>query len=91
MNRALGVMQAMSYYLRGPVVWDLLRGSRARILMYHGIPQRTEFQGLENYYGYNVPVRQFEQHLRYLKQHCNVVSLRDLLAARGLHRILTCR
>jgi peptidoglycan/xylan/chitin deacetylase (PgdA/CDA1 family) len=73
-----------SYRLGGPRVWDVLRGGRVRVLMYHGVPARERFDGVENYYGYNVPVREFEQHLDYLKRRCNVISLRDYLAGEGL-------
>ena len=52
--------------------------------MYHGIPSRERFEGVENYYRYNVPVSEFERHMAYLKQNCNVISLQDFRGQRGL-------
>ncbi|MCZ6820172.1 MAG: polysaccharide biosynthesis C-terminal domain-containing protein [Calditrichaeota bacterium] len=63
---------------------DLFRRGRVKILMYHGIPTRKEFDGVANYYGYNVPLNEFEQHIRYLSNRCNVISLRDLLDGENL-------
>lgn len=80
MRRLLGV----SARFGGPRVWDLLRGGRVKILMYHGIPERERFDGIENYYRYNLPVSEFEQHMAYLQRRCNVVSLQDFRAERGL-------
>jgi len=48
--------------------------------MYHGVPARNSFAGVANFWGYNVPVREFEQQVRYLERCCNVIGLRDLLA-----------
>lgn len=70
--------------LGAPRVWDLLRGGRVKILMYHGIPSRERFEGVENYYRYNVPVAEFERHMAYLKRNCNVISLQDFRSERGL-------
>ena len=67
-----------------PRVWDLVRGGRARVLMYHGVPARERFEGVENHYRYNVPLAEFQRHMEYLAARCNVVSLGDLLAGRGL-------
>jgi peptidoglycan/xylan/chitin deacetylase (PgdA/CDA1 family) len=77
----LGVSRALG----GPRVWDAVRGGRVRILMYHGIPAKQRFTGVENYYRYGVPLAELERQLAYLARRCNVVSLRDFLAGRGLH------
>lgn len=79
----------LSYHVRAPVLWDAMRGVRATILMYHGVPSRNHFEGMVNHYGYNVPESEFDRHLQYLQSHCNVISLRDLLAERGLSRVKT--
>ncbi len=82
-------MQTMlrwSHRCGGPFVWDLLRGGRTKILMYHGVPQREQFDGVENLYGYNVPLREFRTQLEYLARHCNVLSLRSFVAGEGLSR-----
>jgi len=60
-----------------------------KILMYHGIPSRERFEGVENYYRYNVPLPEFERHMEYLKRRCNVISLQDFRAERGLSRSKT--
>jgi len=73
-----------SYHLGGPVVWDRLRRNRAKVFVYHGIPGRTDFEGVENYYGYNNPLTEFEAHLGYLRRRCNLISLQDLMAGRNL-------
>ena len=88
-STALHAALGLSYHVRAPVLWDALRGVRVTILMYHGIPSRDRFEGVVNHYGYNVPEREFDHHLQYLQKHCNVISLRDLLAERGLSRIKT--
>jgi peptidoglycan/xylan/chitin deacetylase (PgdA/CDA1 family) len=88
-STVLRTLLGISYHLGGPIVWDLLHRERVKILMYHGIPSREDFEGVANYYGYNIPVQEFEQHLLYLTRHCNVISLRDLLAKRGLSRTKT--
>ena len=67
-----------------PRVWDVLRRGRVRVLMYHGVPAKERFEGVENYYRYNVPLPEFEQHMEYLASRCNVVSLGDFLEGRGL-------
>ncbi len=83
-TRTVRSLLGVSYRLGGPRAWDLVRGGRVRILMYHGIPSRERFDGVENHYGYNVPVREFEQHVAYLKRRCNVISLREFLAGERL-------
>jgi len=55
-----------------------------KILMYHGIPGRERFEGIENHYRYNVPAAEFERHMAYLKRRCNVVGLQDFRVGRGL-------
>lgn len=85
-SRALRAALKMSYHLRTPNLCDQLRGTRATILMYHGVPSRQEFDAVVNHYGYNVPRAEFGRHLDYLQRRCNVISLRDLLAERGLSR-----
>jgi len=57
-----------------------------RVLMYHGVPTRERFEGVENHYGYNVPLREFEQHLEYLVRRCNILSLREFLTGERLER-----
>ena len=79
----------ISYHLGGPRLNDALRPGRVKVLIYHGIPTRNTFDGIENYHGYNVSTREFEQHLEYLKRRCNVVSLADAVAGRGLSKSRT--
>jgi peptidoglycan/xylan/chitin deacetylase (PgdA/CDA1 family) len=78
--RVLGVSRALG----GPRVWDAVRGGRVRILMYHGVPKKQRFTGVENHYGYNVPLAELEAQLAYLAARCRVVSLGDFTARRGL-------
>ena len=78
-----------SYYFGGTVIWDLLHRDQAKVLIYHGIPHRTQFEGIENYYGYSIPVEEFERHLIYLKRHCNVVGIGDLITGSNLSRMKT--
>lgn len=73
-----------SYACGGPRLWSLVRGGRTKVLMYHGVPQRERFAGIENWYGYQVPVAELERHLVYLQRTCHVVSLRDFRASRDL-------
>jgi len=80
---------AASYYFGGPLLRDVLNGGQAKILIYHGIPSQNQFEGIENYYGYSIPMQEFERHLIYLKRHCNVISVGDLLAGNNLSRIKT--
>ncbi len=79
----------LSYHLGGPVLSDRLRGKRAMILIYHGIPGRDHFEGIANYYGYSIPIEEFERHLVYLKRRCNIVSLGHLITGNGLSRTQT--
>lgn len=81
---AMRALLGVSYRLGGPRVWDLVRGGRVRVLMYHGVPRRERFEGVENHYGYNVPLSEFERHLEYLARRCNVLSLREFLAGERL-------
>jgi len=88
-TRTMRGLMGASFRLGGPRAWDALRalrGVRVRVLMYHGVPARERFDGVENHYGYNVPVREFEQHLAYLKRRCNVISLRQFLDGEQLER-----
>ena len=85
----LSVLLGASYYVGGPLIRDVLSGGQAKILIYHGIPSQNHFEGITNYYGYSIPMQEFERHLIYLKRHCNVISIGDLLAGSNLSRIKT--
>ncbi len=82
-------MLTTSYHLRVPALWGWIRRGRVRILVYHGISSRDTFDGVENFYGYTIPVSQFERHLLYLKRHCNVLSLNRLLLGEDLSQTKT--
>lgn len=58
------------------------QSASATILMYHGVTSAESF-GVENYNFKHLPVTEFERHLRYLRDHCTVFSLRELV--RRLH------
>lgn len=88
-SKALQAALRLSYHVRAPSLLDRVRGLRVTILMYHGVPSRDHFEDVVNHYGYNVPNAEFGRHLDYLQQRCNVISLRDLLAERGLSRSKT--
>ena len=74
----------MSHACGGTRVWDLLRGGRVKILMYHGVPTRERFDGVENYWRYNVPLKEFRGQVTHLAKRCNVISLADFLEGKGL-------
>lgn len=57
-------------------------GRRLRVLMYHGVSVCRTFQGVVNHFGYNVPSAAFASQVDYLVEHCNPVSLSDVLAGR---------
>ena len=78
--RILRALFRISYSFRIPMLSDVFQKGRVKILMYHGIPTSEHFKGVTNFNGYNIPEREFEQHLIYLKRHCNVISLSDMLA-----------
>ena len=80
------LLLGLSYRLRGPLVWDLLRGPRLKVLVYHGVLGETPSDGITNRYGYNVPSEELERHAEYLARHCNVLPLADAVAGRGLSR-----
>lgn len=80
----LRALLGVSYHGGGPFAWEVLRGGRSKILMFHGVPERARFPGIENWYGYNIPAASFGSQLAYLKRNCNVVSLSDLRAGRNL-------
>ncbi|MCZ6820173.1 MAG: polysaccharide deacetylase family protein [Calditrichaeota bacterium] len=69
----------ISYRFGGPFIWDIVRGGRVKILIYHSIPNQRRFEGIANHYGYSIPAQDFEQQLIYLSRHCNVIRVRDLL------------
>jgi peptidoglycan/xylan/chitin deacetylase (PgdA/CDA1 family) len=85
-SQARRALLRLSYHTRAPRVWDLLHPGRVKVLMYHGITTKDRFPGVANYWGYNVPVREFAEQVRYLARHCHPISLRDLLIGRGLSR-----
>ena len=85
----LSVLLGASYYVGGPLIRDVLSGGQAKILIYHGIPSQNHFEGITNYYGYSIPIQEFERHLIYLKRHCNVISIGDLTAGSNLSRLKT--
>ena len=60
-STALQGLINISHGLRVPTVLDTLRSGRSKILMYHGIPTQERFEGVANYYGYNIPLKQFEE------------------------------
>jgi peptidoglycan/xylan/chitin deacetylase (PgdA/CDA1 family) len=82
MSRLPHALLWTSYRLGGPALWDVFRGGEVKILMYHGITAGAKFEGVTNYYGFNLPVSDFELQLAYLKRHCNVISLADIRAGR---------
>lgn len=82
-------LYGLSYHLHAPKLSDLVRGRRVMILIYHGIPKRDHFEGVANYYGYSIPLKEFEQHLLYLKRRCHVISLDSLISGNGLSRTKT--
>jgi peptidoglycan/xylan/chitin deacetylase (PgdA/CDA1 family) len=81
-----GAAFATSYHLGGPRLADVVAGGRTIVLMYHGIPAREERDGIENWYGYNVPVQWLAVQLEYLARRCHVVSLTSALSGRGLSK-----
>jgi peptidoglycan/xylan/chitin deacetylase (PgdA/CDA1 family) len=85
-SKARRALLRLSYHTRVPRLWDLLHPGRVKVLMYHGITTKDRFDGVANYWGYNVPVCEFAEQVRYLARRCNPISLRDLLIGRGLSR-----
>jgi peptidoglycan/xylan/chitin deacetylase (PgdA/CDA1 family) len=71
-----------------PRLGDALSPPRLKVLMYHGVvaddrsqrPDRSA--GVVNRYGYNVPVRRFEEQVAYVARRCRAVSLDDVLEGR---------
>jgi peptidoglycan/xylan/chitin deacetylase (PgdA/CDA1 family) len=53
--------------------------THASILMYHGVTAAASI-GVENYNHKHLPVTEFERHLSYLKTHCSVFSLREIVS-----------
>lgn len=78
-----------SYALGIPLLSDVFQKGRVKILMYHGIPIREHFKGVTNFNGYNIPEREFEEHLIYLKKRCHVISFSDMLAERNWSKTKT--
>ena len=44
-----------SYYFGGPQISDVIRRGQTKILIYHGISNLANFDGITNYYGYTIP------------------------------------
>jgi len=58
--------------------------SAVGILMYHGITASARVSGVTNYLRYNIHRDALEQHLAYLRKHCNPMSLAEVRAGRRL-------
>lgn len=54
------------------------------ILMYHGITKPDPGNALKNYYGYNVPEKEFEKQVKYLADNCNVISASEAMSGKNL-------
>lgn len=80
------VLLRLSYHARGAFLWDLLHRRRIRVLIYHGIPDRDAADPITNRYGYSLTAEELERHVAYLARRCQVTSLEDALAGRGLSR-----
>lgn len=50
--------------------------------MYHGVTGAEGFTGVVNHYGYNVPAASFVAQVTYIEEHCNPVSLADIVTGR---------
>lgn len=79
----------LSYHLGLPIFCDFWKKGQIKILIYHGIPGQDHFDGIINYYGYAIPLKKFEQHLKYLKRRCNIISLTDLVTKTRLSQTKT--
>ena len=58
-----------------------LAHGRIVMAMYHGFTAADSHEGIANHEGKHVHVRQFREHLAFLKQHHNVVPLADVVRA----------
>ena len=87
--RIRSTLLRISYSFGIPLLSDVFQKGRVKILMYHGIPIREHFKGVTNFNGYNIPEREFEQHLIYLKKRCHVISFSDMLAERNWSKTRT--
>jgi peptidoglycan/xylan/chitin deacetylase (PgdA/CDA1 family) len=66
------------------VLEDTGPGSAVWILMYHGITADVQKAGVTNYWRYNIHRDALEQHLAFLRKHCNPISLAELRAGSRL-------
>lgn len=55
-----------------------------RILLYHGVTDRKNFPGIENYRQKHIPVEEFDWQLRFLKNHFRIVPLDNLIGKLSL-------
>lgn len=69
---------ALAVGLDRPLMW--LRRRRAVVLMYHGFTDRPS-DGVVNYQGNRLQQSAFRRQLAFLKENCNVVSLRQVAAS----------
>jgi len=76
--KALFLKTALSLGLDGPLRW--LRRRQAVVLMYHGFTDRPS-DGIVNYQGNRLQQSAFRRQLAFLKENCNVVSLRQIVAS----------
>src|SRR3989344_6897235 len=52
-----------------------------RILLYHGVTERENFFGIENYRHKHIPQKAFRQQLQLIRAHFRVVPLQSLIEA----------
>jgi peptidoglycan/xylan/chitin deacetylase (PgdA/CDA1 family) len=56
-----------------------LNRNKALILMYHGFTDKTNYNGFENIENIHLDINKFEEQIKYLTSHYNVISIETLL------------
>ena len=55
-----------------------MRNKNYKILLYHGVSEYSNFQGIENFSRKHISKKLFLKQMRFLKKNCNVISINEL-------------
>jgi len=73
----------ISYALNLPKYVGPFGKNKVIVLMYHGIVKESQ-NPLKDIYGFNISVNQFEEQIKYLFNHCNVIKASEALSGKNI-------
>lgn len=83
-NNLKSILCNISYAINLPQLLGPFGKNKVIALMYHGIVKSYPQNPLKDIYGFNVSVNQFEEQMKYLFTHCNVIKASDAISGQNI-------